>query len=87
MTPPLSALVAPLIYFSIGVIQDYLIAKYYLALSRRLVWTASILAAIITLVTVKIFANVITSNETLLMVAYAIGTGTGCFLGIGGRKP
>lgn len=82
----LAAIVTPLIYFSVGVVQDFLIARYYLALSRRSVWTASLLAAIITLVTVKVFANVIQSDGLLLMVAYAIGTGTGCFLGIGGTR-
>jgi len=86
MNPLLSALAAPFIYFSVGLLQDYLIAKYYLALSRRSVWVASILAAVITLLTVKVFASVITSNETALMIAYAIGTGAGCFLGIGKRR-
>jgi hypothetical protein len=86
MSLPLPALAAPLIYFSVGVLQDFLIARYYLALSARSVWVASILAAVITLLTVKVFASVITSNEMTLMIAYAIGTGAGCFLGIGKRR-
>jgi hypothetical protein len=68
-----------LLFFLIGVVQDFLIAKYYLALSRRSAIAASILAMVITYGTMKVF-NVTFGND-LAFFAYAVGTGAGTFLG------
>jgi hypothetical protein len=72
------------LYFLIGVVQDFLIAKYYLALSRHSVWLASILAMVITYGTMKVFN--LTFGSDSLFLAYALGTGAGTFLGCRKRR-
>jgi uncharacterized protein YebE (UPF0316 family) len=67
------------IYFAVGVVQDFLIAKYYQALSARSAFRASILAVIITYGTIKVFN--LSFGSDALFLAYAVGTGAGTFLG------
>lgn len=73
---------ACLLYFAAGVVSDWLIARYYLCLSRRQAYWASGLATIITMFTVFVLANVIVDNDWRKILAYAIGTGFGCFLAV-----
>jgi hypothetical protein len=73
-----------LCYFLVGVLQDFLITKYYLALSHHLVLRASILAMILTYGTMKIFN--LTFGSDVLFLAYALGTGAGTCLGMGRRR-
>jgi hypothetical protein len=68
-----------LAYFAVGVVQDFLIAKYYQALSGHLAFRASILAMIITYGTMKVFN--LTFGSDALFLSYAVGTGAGTFLG------
>ena len=68
-----------LVYFAVGVVQDYLIAKYYQALSAHSATRASILAVIITYGTIKVFN--LSFGSDVLFLAYAAGTGAGTFLG------
>ena len=70
-----------LLYFLAGMAQDYLIAKYYIALLRGLASRASILAMIITYGTMKIFN--LTFGSDVLFLAYALGTGVGTYAGCG----
>jgi len=69
------------LYFLVGVLQDFLITKYYLALSDHLAFRASILAMIITYGTMKVFN--LTFGSDVLFLAYALGTGVGTFVGCG----
>jgi branched-subunit amino acid ABC-type transport system permease component len=69
------------LYFLAGVAQDYLIAKYYIALSHGLALRASILAMIITYGTMKVFN--LTFGSDVLFLAYALGTGVGTYVGCG----
>jgi predicted lysophospholipase L1 biosynthesis ABC-type transport system permease subunit len=68
-----------LLFFLMGIVQDFLIAKYYLALSRRSAIVASILGMAITFLTMKVFN--VTFGKDLAFLAYALGTGVGTFLG------
>lgn len=67
-------------YFAAGVIQDYLIVRYYAALSSHSASRASFLAMLITYLTMKVFN--LTFGNDLLFLAYAVGTGAGTFCGV-----
>jgi hypothetical protein len=71
-----------LAYFAAGVVGDYLIARYYLALSRRRVCEASLLAAAITMFSVYVLATIVVRQDIGLIFAYAAGTGAGTFLAV-----
>jgi uncharacterized protein YebE (UPF0316 family) len=73
-----------ILYFLLGVVQDFLIAKYYLALSRRLVIVASSLGALITGLTFVVID--LSFGRADRIVAYAVGTGVGTMLALRGRK-
>jgi hypothetical protein len=73
-----------LLYFLVGVVQDFLIAKYYMALSRHSALLASILAMLLTYMTMKVFN--LTFGADSLFLAYALGTGAGTFLGCSKRR-
>jgi hypothetical protein len=79
-----SPMIPLLCYFLVGVLQDFLITKYYMALSRHSVMLASILAMVITYMTMKVFN--LTFGSDFLFLAYALGTGAGTYLGCGKRR-
>lgn len=66
------------LYFMAGVVQDFLIAKYYLALSSRSVWLASTLAGVITLFTLGVFN--LSFGHWGRLLAYAVGTAVGTWV-------
>jgi predicted lysophospholipase L1 biosynthesis ABC-type transport system permease subunit len=68
-----------LLFFLMGLVQDFLIAKYYLALSRRSAIVASILGMAITYLTMKVFN--VTFGRDAAFLAYALGTGFGTYAG------
>lgn len=69
-----------ILYFLLGVVQDFLIAKYYRALSLRSVMAASSLAALITLMTFVVIK--FTFGNLSFIIAYAMGTGAGTALAL-----
>ncbi|MCK7512151.1 MAG: D-Ala-D-Ala carboxypeptidase family metallohydrolase [Desulfobacterales bacterium] len=72
-------------YFAAGVVQDALIARYYLALTRGGRGTAAALAVLITVLTVGVYDGLITSRAPLFILLYGLGTGLGTYLGMGRR--
>jgi len=69
-------------YFAAGVVGDYLISRYYLAISHRRVYEASSLAFAITMFSVLVIATLVVERNFWLMLAYALGTGAGTFSGL-----
>ena len=70
------------VYFALGMVQDVLIAKYYIFVSHRRAFSASVLAFVLTALTVLVLDNIITSNQVGLILSYAAGTAAGTFVGI-----
>jgi hypothetical protein len=70
------------VYFALGMVQDVLIAKYYIFVSHRRAFSASVLAFIITALTVLVLENIITSNQAWPLLSYAVGTAVGTFWGV-----
>jgi len=70
------------IYMALGLALDYLLTKYYISISLRYRYRASILSMIITLLTVFVIASVIKMNSVVPLLGYALGNGVGTFLGV-----
>ena len=75
-----------LLYMALGISIDYLIARYYQSISRRLRFQASILSALITLLTVFVLAQVIQTTTPIPMFGYAAGNFIGTYLAVGRGK-
>lgn len=76
---------AVVLYILVGVVQDIIIVRYYLALTRGRVWAAPVLGALITVLTVGVYEGLITSRDPILILAYGLGTGLGTRMGMGTR--
>jgi hypothetical protein len=70
-------------YVAFGIVSDFMITKYYVAVYRRRRLMGAVLGTLITLLTIYIFDQIITSNKFYLMLAWAVGNGVGTYLGIG----
>jgi len=70
-------------YVAMGIAADFLITRYYVAVYTKQRLAASALAAAITLLTIYVFDQIITSNSMLLMAAWALGNSIGTYIGIG----
>lgn len=71
-----------LAYFAAGVAQDFIIAKYYICLSRQQAWWAAGLATIITLFSVFVIEQIIIGHAFWGLLFYGFGTGAGTFWAI-----
>lgn len=74
-------LLAP-IYFAVGLSSDFLIAKYYLCLSRRHRARASGLAVAIDLLGYIVTATLVLNRDFPSAIAFALGTGAGTWLAL-----
>ena len=72
-----------LLYTALGICIDYLVARYYQSISRRLRLRASTLSALITLLTVFVLAQVIRTDNPIPMLGYAAGNWLGTYLAVG----
>lgn len=68
------------LYFLAGVGGDFLIARYYLAMSRRARFSASGLAVVITLFNFYVIGRIVVNENVPLQIAFALGTGIGTLL-------
>jgi len=71
------------LYFLAGVVTDFIIARYCLAVARRARYAASSLAMIITLFNFFILSRIVVRENVPLQIAFALGTGLGTFLAVG----
>lgn len=74
-----------ILYFLAGVGGDYLIARYYLAMSRSARFSASGLAVVITLFNFYVLGRIVVNENVPLQIAFALGTGIGTLLAFGKR--
>lgn len=73
------------LYILAGIVQDVIIVRYYLALTRGRVVIAPVLGALITVLAVGVYDGLITSHTPILILAYGLGTGLGTRFGMGTR--
>jgi uncharacterized protein YebE (UPF0316 family) len=68
--------------FGLGVLTDFLVAKYYLALTSRHVLAAVILSILVTVIPLIVAERGINAKRVSVFVAYALGCGAGTALGL-----
>lgn len=72
-----------LLFFLVGILQDFLITSYYQAIAKERSWHASALSTSITLVNLVILYEILSGiqNQILtIILAYAIGNGVGTMI-------
>lgn len=74
-----------LIYVGIGVIADVFIALYYMALSERRAFRASVYAVIIPLFTFVVIERALATHDVTCIIGFVIGNGIGTYLAVKGR--
>ena len=75
-----------LMYFGLGFVREALVTTYYRAISRRLVYGASIVSITLALLDIFVVAKVIMDQNWVLALMYALGEGTGTFIILKVRK-
>ena len=68
-----------LIYVALGVIADVFIAWYYLALSERRAFRASVLAVLIPLFTFGVIERALATHDMTCIVGFVMGNGIGTY--------
>lgn len=79
----MDVIAAVALYLTVGIAQDWVIAKYYISLTSGRTFLAPVLAVLITVLTVAVFDSLITSHSPILILAYGLGTGVGTRFGMG----
>jgi len=68
-----------LIYLALGVVADIFIALYYMALSDRRAFEASLYAMIIPLFTFGVIERALTTHDLTCIVGFVVGNGIGTY--------
>ena len=75
-----------LTYLGLGFVREALVTTYYRAVSRRLVYGASAVSVVLSLLDIFVVAKVILDRDLMLGVVYAVGEGLGTFVVLKCRK-
>jgi positive regulator of sigma E activity len=67
------------IYVALGVVADIFIALYYMALSERRAFRASLYAVIIPLFTFGVIERALTTHDLKCIVGFVVGNGIGTY--------
>jgi hypothetical protein len=78
-------LLTPLIYVGLGVVADIFIALYYMALSERRAFRASLYAVIIPLFTFGVIERALTTHNIMCIVGFVVGNGIGTYIVVKGK--
>jgi len=68
-----------LIYVALGVVADVFIALYYMALSERRAFRASLYAVIIPLFTFGVIERALATHDMTCIVGFVVGNGIGTY--------
>ena len=74
-----------LIYVALGVVADIFIALYYMALSERRAFRASLYAVIIPLFTFGVIERALTTHDVTCIIGFVIGNGIGTYIAVKGK--
>jgi len=69
-----------LIYVALGIVADIFIALYYMALSERRAFRASLYAVIIPLFTFGVIERALATHDLKCIVGFVVGNGIGTYL-------
>lgn len=73
-----------LIYFLVGVLQDFLLTSNWRAVAKEKTYLASALSFLTTVISMVVLYNILTKLDSqrsiLAIIVYALGIGTGTFL-------
>jgi len=75
-----------LIYVALGVVADIFIALYYMALSERRAFRASLYAIIIPLFTFGVIERALTTHDLKCIVGFVAGNGIGTYWAVRHRR-
>jgi len=74
-----------LIYVALGIVADIFIALYYMALSERRAFRASLYAVIIPLFTFGVIERALTTHDPKCIAGFVIGNGIGTYIAVKGQ--
>ena len=74
-----------LIYVALGVVADIFIALYYMALSERRAFRASLYAVIIPLFTFVVIERALATHDVTCIIGFVIGNGIGTYIAVKGK--
>jgi len=74
-----------LIYVALGVVADIFIALYYMALSERRAFQASLYAVIIPLFTFVVIERALATHDVTCIIGFVIGNGIGTYIAVKGK--
>jgi len=66
----------------LGICREFLVTKYYLAVSARLAWLGSGLSLGIALLDLLVIAGMIRQDQMGMAIGYAVGESAGTYLAI-----
>lgn len=72
-----------LLFFGIGIFQDFFITYYYRMISEKRPWHSAIFSTIVTLINLLILYKILSGIEDqvfTIILAYAFGNGVGTFI-------
>ncbi|MBU4274327.1 hypothetical protein KKE19_00760 [Patescibacteria group bacterium] len=73
-----------IIYFIVGVVQDFLLTANWMFVAKEKVFLASLFSFLTTVMTILVLYNILTNLDTqrsiVAIIVYALGIATGTFL-------
>ena len=66
----------------LGVVREFLVTRYYLAISARQVWSGSALSLGIALLDLFVIATMVVQTQFLMALGYAVGEAVGTYLAV-----
>jgi hypothetical protein len=70
------------IFAALGLVEDYIVSRYYLALARKQAGRTAAISLVHTLLAIFVVASIIRGDSVPLMICYAVGGAGGTWLGV-----
>jgi hypothetical protein len=71
-----------LLFFVIGLAEDFIVSKFYLEIARKRAFRAGGISFILTIMTMFVVSNIIRGDSVVLLLCYAGGGWVGTWLGV-----
>jgi hypothetical protein len=73
-----------LLFCIIGLAEDFIVSKFYLAIAKKQAFRAGGISFILTLLTMFVVSNIVKGDSVPLLLCYATGGWVGTYLGVKG---
>ena len=70
------------LFFVVGVIEDWVVSRYYLAIGKKQAGRAAGISMFHTLLALFVVASIIKGDNLWMLLFYAAGGGLGTYLGV-----